>query len=771
MPWYSKQPDLKNNPLYLEPRITANETSLAESETKQGDLAQLNTADKSSIVNALKEVKTQANSKADQSSLATTNGSVSTLQTQVTNMGSGSPKGTHATLSALQTAFPTGTTGTYVVTADGKWYYWNGTSWMIGGTYQSTGISDKSVTSKSIDDTVLRNSIKNLKDTSYFGSISALGGSYTVDGSGVNTITTTASWGRLIYSFPNVSQIKTLVIMGKVRTDDVNMVGKTVSDATYCLDSAGTNLGLATGSGTETSIKLSSVWQTFISKPLTALPNTERIDAGISGGGVGTFQIKDFYIADITGFDSNDLSKIDFSSFYNRSGNSVSYKSLVTEYANNANTSNIATYANDGPFIKPVQKYQNFMGDFATLLLDSSKRSVIGMASSDFSNGIASGTPNLSYGAIRFYSPAGEISQGRKYLFTANIKSDNPTSVAMSCYKYQDTTQLGLVQGTTVNIDSNWKRITQILTLNDVGVNSVLQGVLNTKTSPYEKFYIKDYMVIDITDNDLSESDIDGMGGYWREYPQITLYAESAKTADISLSSQTKWNAKNILAIGDSLTAALKWQSKVTEIHGCTVTTHAKGGIGLIPMVDGDGAATDPIPALTSAQVSGKDLIVLFGGMNERSLTYGLLGDLYPSQNTLYGRMQYVINKIYSLLKTANNLTCKILIVTPHCCGKYNYIDVDGYGEYPAATGQTLEKLVNNLKTCANYNNLRVVDLWHNSGVGKNTWSVYMASAVATITPPGGSTAPYPANGDQVHFNDTGYALIGQIIGEEMNML
>jgi hypothetical protein len=30
MPWNSKQPDLKNNPAYLEPRVTANETSLAE---------------------------------------------------------------------------------------------------------------------------------------------------------------------------------------------------------------------------------------------------------------------------------------------------------------------------------------------------------------------------------------------------------------------------------------------------------------------------------------------------------------------------------------------------------------------------------------------------------------------------------------------------------------------------------------------------------------------------------------------------------------------
>ena len=49
-------------------------------------------------------------------------------KTDVQNMVGGSPKGVYATLSALQTAFPTGTTGVYLVTADGGWYYWNGTA-------------------------------------------------------------------------------------------------------------------------------------------------------------------------------------------------------------------------------------------------------------------------------------------------------------------------------------------------------------------------------------------------------------------------------------------------------------------------------------------------------------------------------------------------------------------------------------------------------------------------------------------------------------------
>lgn len=56
-------------------------------------------------------------------------------------MASGSPKGVYTTLAALRTAYPTGTTGAYLVTADGKWYYWNGTAWTAGGVYQSTGLA------------------------------------------------------------------------------------------------------------------------------------------------------------------------------------------------------------------------------------------------------------------------------------------------------------------------------------------------------------------------------------------------------------------------------------------------------------------------------------------------------------------------------------------------------------------------------------------------------------------------------------------------------
>jgi len=56
---------------------------------------------------------------------------------------SGDPKGVYDTLADLESAYPTGTTGIYLVLADGHWYYWDSTNeeWTDGGEYLSSGIS------------------------------------------------------------------------------------------------------------------------------------------------------------------------------------------------------------------------------------------------------------------------------------------------------------------------------------------------------------------------------------------------------------------------------------------------------------------------------------------------------------------------------------------------------------------------------------------------------------------------------------------------------
>lgn len=82
------------------------------------------------------------------------------VDSQIQAVASGSPKAVFATLAALQADGIANTVDgkkyIYLVTTDGKWYYWNGTSWTSGGIYQSTGIADKSITDIALSD-MLRN--------------------------------------------------------------------------------------------------------------------------------------------------------------------------------------------------------------------------------------------------------------------------------------------------------------------------------------------------------------------------------------------------------------------------------------------------------------------------------------------------------------------------------------------------------------------------------------------------------------------------------------
>lgn len=150
-----------------------NETLLVKSETEeaseyaiaQGDYAKseadrLVGTDVSVLDNKLTTFKSETTAllaeKAKQTDLNTTNANValksdkSYVDTKIASVVSGAPSGTYATVSALTTAFPTGNTKIYIVSADGKWYYWNGTAWVGGGVYQATAIQSMGITSDEI---------------------------------------------------------------------------------------------------------------------------------------------------------------------------------------------------------------------------------------------------------------------------------------------------------------------------------------------------------------------------------------------------------------------------------------------------------------------------------------------------------------------------------------------------------------------------------------------------------------------------------------------
>ena len=76
---------------------------------------------------------------------------ISDINNAVNALASGSP------IPVTDISDMTDTSKVYVLTTDGKWYYYDGDSWEIGGTYQSTGIADGSIDVLKLDDLLQSN--------------------------------------------------------------------------------------------------------------------------------------------------------------------------------------------------------------------------------------------------------------------------------------------------------------------------------------------------------------------------------------------------------------------------------------------------------------------------------------------------------------------------------------------------------------------------------------------------------------------------------------
>lgn len=198
MPWQTKKPDLKNDPRYLEPKVNDLSSQLAQK------ASQLYVDEKFSFI------------------------------------GNASPKGAYATLTALQTAFPTGNANIYVVTADGKWYYWNGSAWTAGGTYQSTTFADQSITPSKLAKTNI---------------VDMLNRATVTDGAYLDTATATLGQVKTTSGVSYSDYIP--MTSGKQYSAFVgDNYGGVLGHAAVFYDSAKTAIGAIIGSGTATSLRL-----------------------------------------------------------------------------------------------------------------------------------------------------------------------------------------------------------------------------------------------------------------------------------------------------------------------------------------------------------------------------------------------------------------------------------------------------------------------------------------------------------------------------------
>jgi len=266
------------------------------------------------------------------------------------------------------------------------------------------------------------------------------------------------------------------------------------------------------------------------------------------------------------------------------------------------------------------------------------------------------------------------------------------------------------------------------------------------------------------------------------------------------------WQNKNILFIGDSQTARHVYPEVVKELLGANVFYHCKGGVGFLEMADGSPAdCVGYLAQLTADTVRGMDLIVIYGGYNHRNVEIGKAGDRYDptteNGKTVAGMMQYLIDKVYDRLEEADDLGCRLMIVTVDCSGKYPWVNVDGYTEYYLDSGMSLQNMAKMQREVGEYNSIPVCDLFKTLGSNRRTWGYFGASndenderfarypmnekgeriSDTPIVYEQGKEyyqvrdgkvvlekyeglARFPYNGDQLHKSPEGYRRIGEVI-------
>lgn len=110
--------------------------------TVKAELDKLNNNVDTNTTNISSEIATRANA-------------ITNLQSQVSSLASGGPAGVYATVAALTTADPDHNK-TYIVSADGHWYYYNN-GWQDGGTYQAVEINKHSLDGSEFVDNIITN--------------------------------------------------------------------------------------------------------------------------------------------------------------------------------------------------------------------------------------------------------------------------------------------------------------------------------------------------------------------------------------------------------------------------------------------------------------------------------------------------------------------------------------------------------------------------------------------------------------------------------------
>ena len=149
----------------------------------------------------------------------------------------------------------------------------------------------------------------------------------------------------------------------------------------------------------------------------------------------------------------------------------------------------------------------------------------------------------------------------------------------------------------------------------------------------------------------------------------------------------------------------IKWGNQVARRLGFDVTFGAQTGAGWIYRPNGTGNYA--ISIADNTDFSNYDTVVFAFGTNDygNDIPLGTLNDMYPTNNTVCGSMNYVINKIYT-----DNPKAVVIISSPiNRADKGTKASNFGYGT-ENAEGYTLLQLVNKMKELCETNGICFID-------------------------------------------------------------
>lgn len=386
----------------------------------------------------------------------------------------------------------------------------------------------------------------------------------------------------------------------------------------------------------------------------------------------------------------------------------------------------------DNTLTQYANKWKNVVGDFATI--DPSKYAFSG-ATGSFVDGVATCNPTASYG--QFLVKQSNVEYGKKYLVTCKVKADSATSLQLYAFAYNVSTNLGGSGGNTYSVGTDWVRMTTTFTLNYTNVNRLEVGPLNKKNSPYVQFYVKEFMIIDVTTYALDAATIESLAGYWSLLPTSSNNSITSGTANIALFLQSKWKDKIWTTLGDSIMYANNIQPVVNSSLGfATINNLAVAGQSVETMADN----------LTTEIANASDLITLYGCFNNFTPGGLPIGSITDSPNksgtTFLSKFKYTVETVLNLAPT------KLFVII----GTHNGTDAYRPALYGAVNGSDdIGNYVKAMGELARHYGLPFIDMYNLSG--------FNAFSLSTYT------------NDNLHPNSTGAAKIGNILANELRLL